>query len=143
VVARAEPLSESPAAPKTLGKYGRECWLRLAPLLVELRMLTRLHLESLELMCDWWDVYQVHKLHLQKHPDAEFFTTDSGYEQRSPRATARDGAYTNFVKLATQFGLTPQSSGRIAKGRPSRAKPTGDDPSDEIGKFAASKYGED
>lgn len=138
-----EPLTEAPPAPDRLGEYGIECWNRLAPLLVELRLLTALHLETFEALCDWWHVYQDNKVFLQANPDRETFCTDSGYEQRSPYAVARNEAFENFLKLSAKFGLTPEALKKLQGGRGGGGKPAAEDPAGAIGEFAAEKYSDD
>ena len=138
-----EPFVAAPDPPARLGTHGAACWQRLATLLVELRLLTSLHLETFEALCDWWDVYQTNKLFLQKHPDREMFATDSGYEQRSPRAVQRNEAFENFLKLSAKFGLTPDALKRLQGRRAAGKSSPADDPADAIGRFAMGKYSDE
>lgn len=141
------PFDSAPPPPASLGKFGRACWVRLAAVLVESRKFNALHLESFETLCDWWDVYQTNKLALIANPDAAYFTTESGYQQRSPVAVARNEAFTNFLKLSEQFGLTPEATRKVNSGanggsRVSRGNTEADDPAATIKMFAARKYGD-
>ena len=136
------PYDVPPSAPGTLGKYGRECWSRVAPLLVVMQWLTPLHLESLEALCDWWHVYFEAKLYLQDNPTKATFATESGYEQRSPVAIARNEAFQNFSALCARFGLTPEALAKL-HGRGSGRRggvPAAEDPAGKVAAFAARKY---
>ena len=132
-------LQSAPKPPATLGKYGVTLWKRLAPLLVELHLLTSLHLESLEALCDQWHNYQTHKIHLQQFPADEFFETESGYQQRSPRSVAREKAFDNLTRLWPKFGLTPESLKKIKRIRATET-PGQAAIADALGEFAAEKY---
>jgi len=126
-----------PAAPGTLGTYGREYWERIAPLLVRQGALTELHLEALEAMCDQWEVYQINKVWLLGDPKRWTFRTESGYEQETPAVRAMNGALAALQKLWPKFGLTPHAAGILGKG--GKGQPVGSPLAD----FASEKTRDD
>lgn len=146
IVLLAEPLTEPPAAPQRLGSHGRQCWERIVPLLVELRLLTALHLEALEALCHQWHDYLTWHLAIQADPDKAIVEFDSGARQKSPEATLRDSAYDRWLKLLPRFGLSPEHLRKLkrlkepapATGRGSRAR----DDFDPVAAFARQKYEE-
>lgn len=102
-----------------------------------MQLLTPLHLESFELLCDQWDIYQTKSIGIRKGSLSETFATDKGYEQRSPHAVARDKAFDSFMQLAAKFGLTPYALKSIqSKSRGGG----GNSPTDPVSEFAAAKY---
>lgn len=111
---KAEPLSEVPAAPKDLGKHGREYWQRLAPLLVEARILTPLHLEAFKVLCETWQIYREMQLKLNKLDDWTF-TTDKGYCAELPEVRLRQTAIQTLARLWPKFGLTPEALAKLGK----------------------------
>jgi len=139
---QAEPLTEPPAAPDRLGTHGLGYWRRIAPLLVELRLLTALHLDTLEILCHWYDVFMVKHVALSKNPSLETFETDSGYQQKTPAAAMRDKAYEHWTKLLPRFGLTPEALKKLKRLKEPAAGSgrSSGPPADPVAAFAASKY---
>lgn len=139
----AEPLTEAPEPPERLGKHGRQCWERIVPLLVELRLLTALHLEALEALCHQWHDYLTWQLAIQKKPELAIVEYESGARQKSPEATLRDSAYDRWLKLLPRFGLSPEHLRKLKRlkeppsgGRGARAR----DEVDPVAAFARQKY---
>jgi len=141
----AEPLTTPPDPPDRLGAHGLECWRRVAPLLVELRVLTRLDLEALEALCHQWQEYLAWQLKIQRQPSLAIVKYESGARQKSPEATLRDAAYDRWLRMLPRFGLAPEYRRKLKKlreqpagsGRGSRDKSVEVDP---VAAFARQKY---
>jgi len=143
---QAEPLTAMPAAPERLGTHGLQCWRRIGPLLVELRVLTRLDLEALEALCHQWNDYLTWQLEIQENPDKAIVEYESGARQKSPEATLRDSAYDRWLKLLPRFGLSPEHRRKLKRLKESVGGGRGHRPSsdtgDPIAAFARAKYGD-
>ena len=142
---QAEPLTVVPDPPARLGEYGSRCWRRIAPLLVESRVLTRLDLDALEALCHQWHDYLSWHMRLQADPDLAIIEYESGARQKSPEATLRDAAYDRWLRLLPRFGLAPEFRRKLKKlreqpfagARGSGRENTGLDP---VAEFARGKY---
>jgi len=144
---QAEPLTVVPDAPARLGEYGSSCWRRIAPLLVEARVLTRLDLDALEALCHQWHDYLSWHTLIQADPTKAIVEYESGARQKSPEATLRDAAYDRWLRLLPRFGLAPEFRRKLKKlkeqpfagARGAGRETTGTDP---VAEFARGKYGE-
>jgi P27 family predicted phage terminase small subunit len=143
LVADLGPLTMPPPAPARLGTYGRECWERIAPLLVDLRVIRMMDLEALEALCHQWHEYLVWHMQILADPTRAIVSYEgSGSRQKSPEATLRDSAYDRWLKLLPRFGLSPEHLRKLSKLKPavaSRRTQTDDEP-DPVAKFARRKY---
>jgi len=101
----ATKLSTPPPCPDSVTGPGVELWQKLARRLVELKLLTDLDLEALEILCDAWRRYQ----ELAPFTTAEtmFVITDRGYVVEHPAVRLRQSAINTMSKIWRQFGLTP------------------------------------
>lgn len=145
---QAEPLSDVPPPSERLGAYGQQCWNRIGPLLVELRVLTRLDLEALEALCHQWHDYLTWHMMIQHAPEKAIVEYESGARQKSPEATLRDSAYDRWLKLLPRFGLSPEHRRKLKRLKePARGGRSGSrdkDPDvDPIAAFARRKYAEE
>ncbi len=111
-----KPLSEIPDPPKYLvGEFAIEYWKRIAPLLVELKILTALDLESLTALCEAWQTYRSIGAELAADPSKRFFETEKGYQSISPLVSMRNQSLLALQKLWAKFGLTPDSLCKLGK----------------------------
>ena len=143
-----DPLTSPPDAPETLGVHGLRCWRRIAPLLVEHRLLTPLDLEALEALCHQWNEYITWQLAITEDPDLAVVNFENGVRQKSPEATFRDSAYDRWLRLLPRFGLAPEYLAKVRKitgsggGTPAgRSAKRSQAKGAAIGDFAARKYG--
>jgi len=145
---QAEPLTATPDPPSRLGKHGAACWRRIAPLLVEARVLTRLDLDAMEALCHQWHDYLDWHLRLMDDPDLAIVEYESGARQKSPEATLRDAAYDRWLRLLPRFGLAPEFRRKLKKlkeqpfagARNDNRQTSSVDP---VAAFAAEKYAEE
>jgi P27 family predicted phage terminase small subunit len=114
VAVSAEAYTVAPEVPAELGEYGRAYWERIAPLLVDRRVLTPLHLEPLLAMCDQWDTYQRLSAWLREDPARWTFQTETGYESESPQVRMMGSALKELQRLWAKFGLTPYAEERVS-----------------------------
>lgn len=114
VAVSAEAYTVAPEVPVELGEYGRAYWERIAPLLVDRRVLTPLHLEPLLAMCDQWDTYQRLSAWLREDPGRWTFQTETGYESESPQVRMMGSALKELQRLWAKFGLTPYAEERVS-----------------------------
>lgn len=139
----AEPLEAEPPVAERLGSHGRQCWQRIAPLLVDLRLLTPLDLEALEALCHQWDDYLTWHLAIQRDPSLAIVEYESGARQKSPEASLRDSAYDRWLKLLPRFGLSPEhlrKLRRLKEPSGSRGGSPGQVETDPVAEFARQKY---
>jgi P27 family predicted phage terminase small subunit len=142
---QAEPLTVVPDPPARLGEYGSSCWRRIAPLLVESRVLTRLDLDALEALCHQWHDFLSWHTAIQKDPDLAIVEYESGARQKSPEASLRDAAYDRWLRLLPRFGLAPEFRRKLKKlkeqpfagARGAGRETAGIDP---VAEFARGKY---
>lgn len=132
--AKAQPLDAVPEPPEGLGEFGRQYWQRLAPLLVEARILTPLHLESFGVLCETWQSYRTLTDYLGALKDWTF-TTDKGYMAEIPQVRLRQVALLTLQRLWPKFGLTPEALAKLNKHGGARGKRL-----TPLEEFAASKY---
>jgi P27 family predicted phage terminase small subunit len=112
-VADPTPYTTAPEPPKRLDGFGREYWVRIAALLTSKRVLTPLHLEALETLCDQWACYVTLKIWLGEDASRWTTVTETGYESESVQARAMGNAHRNLLRLWAHFGLTPHAESRL------------------------------
>jgi P27 family predicted phage terminase small subunit len=117
VLVSTDPYAISPACPKRLRGAAKEYWDRIAPLLTAKRVLTPLHLEALETLCDAWGTYRRLSDWLAADPSRWTFETAAGYEQEAPQVRLLGGAVKELLRLWAHFGLTPHSEARLVPRR--------------------------
>ena len=133
----AKPLDKAPAVPSHLkGQHARAYWKRLAKQLVEIRALTPLHLEALEVLCDTWQTYRELIKWYRDNPHLRIIEYASGHEALNLRVTQLHKAQAQLEKLWAKFGLTPDATNKVTDKRSPSSKP-----SSPVAEFAASKHG--
>ncbi len=135
---RIKALEKVPPVPKSLkGKYATAYWKRITKLLVEIEMLTELHLEAIQALCVYWQDFRELSDWADDNPDQRIIVYEkSGHMVEHPNIRLRQAAYANLTKLWPKFGLTPEGQIKIEKSRPMR-KP---EPSNSLSEFQMRKY---
>lgn len=113
--AGSDPIKDVPEPPEDLGEYGKNYWRVLAPQLIELNILTPLHMQTFRVLCEQWQEYRRLSVWLDADPSRMTFTTNSGYEQETPQVRQRDKALASLQKLWLKFGLTPHALAQLGK----------------------------
>lgn len=109
-ILRASPLPiGTPKKPTKLGLNGEKLWDKLVPELVSLGIAKSIDETALEGLCRWWQAYKVSADALATIQD--FSSIDATRCLNSCRAT-----WTEFSKIARQFGLTASSRNGINVG---------------------------
>lgn len=98
-----------------LCKVGEQYWRSVAPKLVELNLLTALHLETFAELCRMYGEYRTLSKWLIDDPSRCTFSSESGYESESPQVRMRDKALANLQKLWPKFGLHPHALEQLRK----------------------------
>jgi P27 family predicted phage terminase small subunit len=134
---QSEPLREVPEPPAELGEHGQAYWRTLAPQLIEIGVLTPLHMETFRVLCEQWQEYRRLAIWLDEDPDRMVFITQTGYMQETPYVRLRDKALAAMVRIWAKFGMTPQSLAQLGKhgGVGKKTQPA-------IAQFARKKYDE-
>lgn len=112
-----------PEPPPTLAGDALDEWNRVAPELFEALILTNADRAALAAYCQSWGDWL--KAIGQLALDGMVLETDKGYHYQSPWVGIANKAMANFVKIASEFGLTPSARSRLAVTR------TPDDPEEE------------
>lgn len=107
--ARFDPVN--PAPPAHLGRHGKAEWKRLAPLLASRGLLTAPDLGTFEALCEAYDDWRTASADVKKH--GLTFKTPNGYEQIRPTVAVKTRARDAYVKIGSDFGLSPAERGRL------------------------------
>jgi P27 family predicted phage terminase small subunit len=132
-------LKKAPNPPSDLGKYGKEYWNRIAPILIEIESLTELHLETFKTLCSCWNDYCELSAWMKKNPTQTVFETQRGYMQEHPNVRLRQRALQNLTRLWPKFGLTPEALAKLGKHGGAAASKM----ANPLQQFAAEKYDDD
>lgn len=115
-------LSHAPPAPQNLGAYARAEWNRVAPIMVDVGMLTALDLVTLSAYCDafgtWRTACDLIAAAALKEPTYAGLIVlgPSGAPYLNPAQGVRQAAADKMVRYAAQLGLTPSSRASISVG---------------------------
>lgn len=116
------PVLEVPPAPAWLGEHGRREWERVAPILVNLRVLTTADLAPLEGYCAAYE--DAITLRADIEENGRTYHTETGHERARPQVADERKAWLAVRAFALEFGLTPASRSRV---QAAPAKGEGDD----------------
>lgn len=98
--------------PNWLSELAREEWERVAPALIERRILTKADLGSLENYCVCVGTVREMEKHLQDY--GHVLIDLEGLQKRNPAVGIQSDAMTRARLLAAELGLTPVSRSRPA-----------------------------
>ena len=111
-----KPMIEAPVPPKHLAPEARVEWERLAPVLVRLKLLTKLDRAALSAYCQAWARHVEAEEQLAKAGVLAF--THNGYPIVNPYATVSKQAVDQMARFIAEFGMTPASRSRISAPHP-------------------------
>ena len=108
-----QPGVQIPEPPKILTGEGLAEWDRVTKLLAEVKCISRLDRAALTAYCVEWDTYTTahNRLRLVKSLLADGST---GNKVPHPLLRIRDRAFSNLLKICTEFGLTPSARTRLS-----------------------------
>ncbi len=124
-VGEVHPKVEMPGMPKHLSPEARAEWERLGPVLVRLRLLTRLDRAAFSAYCQAWSRH-VEAEEMMAKAGAMAFTPNK-FPVVSPWYTISKQSVEVMAKFLSEFGLTPAARTRINVPHP----PAGDSDGDE------------
>lgn len=108
------PRPALPDLPKHLATEARAEWERLGPVLVRLKLLTRLDRAAFAAYCQAWARHVEAEEQLAKASPLAF--THNGYPIVNPWQTISKQAVDQMAKFLGEFGLTPAARTRINAG---------------------------
>jgi P27 family predicted phage terminase small subunit len=119
---RDEPRPEViiPDCPAELGPVARREWDRLVGELVKLKLLTNLDRAALAAYCGAYALWAEATKAIQKY--GAMVKSPSGYPIQSPYVAIANRQAEIMMRIASEFGFTPASRGRIST--PSTMEPT-------------------
>ena len=97
--------------PMELDPSARDVWDHFAPMLHRMRLLTEADVLSLAAMCTSWSTYRQASTTVQS--EGALTMGARGQLVRNPAALVAKDALADYMRLATEFGLTPSSRARI------------------------------
>lgn len=106
-----KPKVEMPSMPKHLSAEARAEWERLGPVLVRLRLLTRLDRAAFAAYCQAWARHVQAEEEIAK--SSLLVVTSNGYPTVGPWHTISKQAVEQMAKFLGEFGLTPAARTRI------------------------------
>jgi P27 family predicted phage terminase small subunit len=101
-----------PECPIELGPLARREWDRLAAELATLRILTNLNRAALVAYCGAYAMWAEATEAIQKY--GTMVKAPSGYPQQSPYVAIVNRQAEIMIRIASEFGFTPASRGRIS-----------------------------
>lgn len=113
------PIAHAPPPPEHLHEMGREEWARVAPLMIEVGMLTELDLVPLVAYCEAFATYRVASeklaaLALNDPSSAGLIVqAPSGAVYLNPLQAVKSKAMRDMVSYAAELGLTPAGRASI------------------------------
>lgn len=99
-----------PYAPRNLDEVAQRKWRRLAPLLMQARVLTEADLLALELLCHAYGRWIEARKKVTEQ--SAVLTGDKGQYQ-NPWVFQENKAHEQILKLCSEFGMTPSSRTRV------------------------------
>ena len=110
--AKVEPLTSAPHAPKWLPDEGKDLWRRVAPKLVEIRLLTRENLPGFEALCSVYGTARQADEVLRTQ-GLVMSVGEGNYRQQRPEVSISLKNWSLFRQFANEFGLTPAGAARL------------------------------
>jgi P27 family predicted phage terminase small subunit len=106
-------VDEVPKPPRHLNGFGKWIWRRIAPELVEKRILTVLDLQSLEILCDAYGLYRAARAAMLRKGRTLQQYLQGQNSQTTPEATMMRQCWATFKAFMAEFGLSPASRGKL------------------------------
>ena len=100
-----------PKPPRHLGKEAKRAWKRFGPVLAATKILNGLDLLAFEQLCGSYG--ELREAEIKIHEDGPVIPDKKGSLKTNPWLRVRNGARATFLKLCSQFGMNPDSRGKI------------------------------
>lgn len=111
-----KPEVEIPACPQNLKGPARTEWNRVTAELVKLGILAKVDRASLAAYCQAWGDYVKASGKVAKQ--GEVIISDKGNLYQNPWVSIKNSAIDRFVRISSEFGMTPSSRTRIKVEKP-------------------------
>lgn len=108
-----------PECPPELGPVAKREWDRLAAELVALKLLTNLDRAALAAYCGAYALWAEATEQIQKY--GTMVKSPTGYPIQSPYVSIANRQAEIMMRVASEFGFTPASRGRISDEHPDQA----------------------
>jgi len=108
-----EPESGIPAPPPELGEAALDEWLRITPILYDMRVLTHADLGALTAYCEAFGTWVELKRRVAAGGQEIMLTSEKGYTYLNPIYPAIRQALQDVVKFSHELGLTPSARSRL------------------------------
>ena len=118
--AEPRPQVAIPDCPEELGETARREWNRLVGELASLKLLTNFDRAALAAYCGAYALWAEATGAIQKY--GVMIKSPSGYPVQSPYVSVANRQAEIMMRIASEFGFTPASRGRIST--PSKTEPT-------------------
>lgn len=110
--AEPRPAARIPTAPRWMSAEGKREYRKLARLLLGAGLLTEIDGVALAMMCEALDVYRRAKEAMGG--EGVVVTSDKGNSYQHPALGVMNGARSDVLRWAREFGMTPASRTRIS-----------------------------
>lgn len=110
------PADKVPKPPSWLDGKAKHAWRHVAPLLADIRVLTRADRHALELLVDAYSEWRDCRAAVRKHGPVQTVRTKAGGEmvRQRPEVAMAANAWRRVMAALAEFGLTPASRTRVA-----------------------------
>ncbi len=127
-VERGEPVppTGAPECPDWLDEDAKQLWAETAPLLVQMRILTKADRQALARYCQTWSRWRKAEMFLQKYGESYPLKDDEGKVKCFmpwPQVSSANKLAGTLARLEQEFGLTPSARTRIDVNRCSMEHP--------------------
>ena len=116
------PQPEIPECPEQLGPLGQKEWSRLVGDLAKLRLITSLDRAALAAYCGAYALWAEATEAIQKY--GSMVKSPTGFPMQSPYVSIANRQAEIMMRIASEFGFTPASRGRISSPTRERDEPT-------------------
>lgn len=107
------PPVEAPECPVHLTDAARAEWERIVPLLINLRILSKVDTAALALYCQSYGRWQFSEAEIKKMGGALMVKAPSGYPIQNPYLAIANRAMEDCHRYLQQFGLSPSARTRV------------------------------
>lgn len=104
--------AEPPAPPAFLSRDGKAHWRELSPELHRLGLLTVVDVNALAMLCATWA--RIRRIERALDAEGQVIVGVKGKPVRHPLGPELHQQQAHYLKLLTEFGLTPASRGRVS-----------------------------
>jgi len=114
----AEPpsIKGRPRCPQWLDAKARHAWRQIVPMLEQMRVLSKVDLHALTLMCRTWSQWREAQEFIMQHGETYPVKDKEGqprYLKQFPQVTIANHCAARLTRMFQEFGMTPSARSRI------------------------------